>query len=569
MTLDESFQVAVQRLNQQGQLLNGQLLRLLEGDKDAFREIRARLISEGFAEDRFGVGLGRRENAPEIAFPQVKNQADQAVIESSQEAERTSDDETNDDWYLMASGVIQGPMTFGALCEMRMCGEIQLADVVKKGAFGFWQRPDDVPELMAIKPNQRQRSAKIPVQEQVELPTFSKEISRFSSPGSKLATEETGFYFWESGRSIGPVSRNELLDRLKAGRLSRDEFVRVGIEGEWQPVSAIIAETNLVTSLPPNDSGGRLREPTQAKHDELRNADLNFDSLTTTHSTLSPYERSTRKQITPSSPSNPAASERTSPVQQQKREQAPSSLSDVDIEQPDARPGFEAPMPSVPKSSKRLTETRPVSSVNPAPAEAAAAKFGLSKSTIRDLWGRASHAVGGEKRLTGIIMAVAVVFSACLWMRQPPSANSIYQEFNRYHQQITELKTRGVNDQTQWKREVARALSRTESLVAGLKDPRTGASALRPAKQELLWAAQNSLLKMLESPNIDVQTVKGFEEQFEYHMNQARRLLDGGTRSVPKEFVSKANRPNDSGPPRAGIVAPPGPPIKPATPSRP
>ncbi|MEI8020039.1 MAG: hypothetical protein WCH39_17680, partial [Schlesneria sp.] len=294
MTQDESFQVAVQRLNQQGQLLNGQLLRLLEGDKDAFREIRARLISEGFAEDRFGVGLGRRENAPAADFPHPSETPDLSGNGSPDDSEHPAENDKNAssdaEWYLMASGLIQGPMTFDSLCQMRSCGEIQPADVVRNGPYGFWQRPDDVPELAAIKPNQRQRSPKIPAQEiaKVESPSPSKAISGISSPGSKPATDESGFFFWESGRSIGPVSRTELLDRLKSGRLSRDEFVRVGIEGEWQPVSAVIAETNLVTSVPANKSFEPLKE-----HQQPRN------------------------------------------------NQSLSSLSDVDIEQPDTRPRIE------------------------------------------------------------------------------------------------------------------------------------------------------------------------------------------------------------------------------------
>ena len=87
MTLDESFQVARERLSQQGQLLNGQLLKLLDGDKDAFREVRARLISEGFAEDRFGVGLGRLESAPVADVPPL---LDHSVNESASGTERDS-----------------------------------------------------------------------------------------------------------------------------------------------------------------------------------------------------------------------------------------------------------------------------------------------------------------------------------------------------------------------------------------------------------------------------------------------------------------------------------------------
>ena len=522
MTQDESFQVAVQRLNQQGQLLNGQLLRLLEGDKDAFREIRARLISEGFAEDRFGVGLGRRENAPVANFPNTLDAADQSDTESAHESERSAENEanasSNADWYLMASGLIQGPMTFDSLCEKRMSGEIQPADVVRNGAYGFWQRPDDVPEVAAIKPNQRQRSPKFPAQEieQAELPSPSKTISGVSSPGSKPATDESGFFFWESGRSIGPVSRTELLDRLKAGRLSRDEFVRVGLEGEWQPVSAVIAETNLVTSVPANKSFEPLKEH-----------------------------------------------------QQQRNGLSPSTLSDVDIEQPDTRPRIEVSAPYTPTPTKRSTTLRPAAtSVNTPPAEPLTEQIRRSKSTVKDLWRQASRLVGGEKRLTGIMTAAAVVFGAYVWMRQPPSANTIYQEFNRYYGQVAELKSRSV-DQAQWKRDIAQAHSRVQALVTGLKDPQTGASALRPAKQELLWASQNSLLRLLESPNIDSQTAKELEEQFDYHMSQARRLIDGGTRAVPKEFDLPSNRPNASGPPKREAGPAPGPPDKPAPPPRP
>ena len=566
MTLDESFQVAAQCLNQQGQLLNGQLLRLLNGDKDAFREIRARLISEGLAEDRFGVGLGRVENAPGAVVPNAADQTDNvSVQESERSADNPSNASSNAEWYLMASGVVQGPMTFDSLCEMRMCGEIQLADVVRNGIYGFWQRPDDVPELAAIKPNQRQRSPKIPVQEpgQAELPAPAKAISGFSPPESKLTAGEPGFYFWESGRSIGPVSRSELLDRLKAGRLNRDEFVRVGIDGEWQPVSAIIAESNLVTPVPPNRSAEPLNGPTQDRDNfsDLRNK----DSFRTIPSSRSTDDRARRNQL---SPSNPSVSEEAFNNEPRRNEQGPGSLSDVDIEQPDARSNFEVSTPSAPTSAKRLTTPRPSTSVNTPPAEPLTEQIRRSKSTIKDLWRQASRLVGGEKRLTGIMTAAAVVFGAYLWMRQPPSANSIYQEFKRYHDQIAELKTRGV-DQAQWKRDIARAHSRTQSLVTGLKDPKTGASALRPAKQELLWAGQNSLLRLLEAPNIDPQSAKDLEEQFEYHMSQARRLLDGGTRSLPQEFVSKSNRPNDSGPNRGGTRAPTGPPIKPATPPRP
>ncbi len=120
MTIDDAVAMAVRLLDERGQLLNGHLLRLVEGDKNLFREVRERLLVRKLAEDRSGVGLARIEK-------------------------------DRSDWWLMQSGVIRGPVELADLCDICLGGEIQPGDVVRSGESGLWQQPDDVPELAAIR----------------------------------------------------------------------------------------------------------------------------------------------------------------------------------------------------------------------------------------------------------------------------------------------------------------------------------------------------------------------------------------------------------------------------------
>ncbi len=155
MTIDEACQAASRLLEERGQLLNGHLLRLVEGDKSLFRDVREALIRTGHAEDRSGVGLIRPEPVPfahQVGVHSVttRNQLDGGVVEVREvtdepdSATATESDLSGRDWWLMASGVIKGPFELQALRRMRMNDEIGPGDVVRRGTSGLWCQPGDV-----------------------------------------------------------------------------------------------------------------------------------------------------------------------------------------------------------------------------------------------------------------------------------------------------------------------------------------------------------------------------------------------------------------------------------------
>ena len=166
MTLDEAIEAAGQLLEQRGQLLNGHLLRLVEGDKELFREVRERLIVAGIAEDRSGVGLARIERSASsgstYGSSAIRNAsfgtASLAATTASAPAQQSAAlESTVAEWWLMSSGAVRGPFTLAALCEMRRAGELKPADVVRCGTQGRWQQSDEVAELAAARPAKNER----------------------------------------------------------------------------------------------------------------------------------------------------------------------------------------------------------------------------------------------------------------------------------------------------------------------------------------------------------------------------------------------------------------------------
>ena len=153
MTVDEACLAAARMLEERGQLLNGHLLRLVEGDKSLFREVRDALIRTGQAEDRSGVGLVRSASGQFVPHDDVhprttrSQSAGLAVSEAIGEPSSTAitgSDQNSVDWWLMASGVIKGPFPLHALRRMRLNDDIGPGDVVRCGTSGLWCQPGDV-----------------------------------------------------------------------------------------------------------------------------------------------------------------------------------------------------------------------------------------------------------------------------------------------------------------------------------------------------------------------------------------------------------------------------------------
>lgn len=74
MTFDQAFTGAVELLERRGQLLNGHLYRFVRFDEDLFNTVRHQLIADGIAEERFGIGLVKRQDVKNVS-----NQSQQIV----------------------------------------------------------------------------------------------------------------------------------------------------------------------------------------------------------------------------------------------------------------------------------------------------------------------------------------------------------------------------------------------------------------------------------------------------------------------------------------------------------
>jgi len=146
------------------------------------------------------------------------------------------------------------------------------------------------------------------------------------------------------------------------------------------------------------------------------------------------------------------------------------------------------------------------------------------------------------KLLAMVLVAIPLAITNFPW-RNSPDAHSVYQEFKQYYDQANDLRTRAVSDPGEWQHAMSQSRSRVQSIVKALKDVRTGASAQHPEKQELLWAGNESLLMLLENREINRNEEKKLQKEFEYHMSEARRLIDGGTRTVPEKRIAPKDSP--------------------------
>lgn len=249
-TFDEAFPAAIQELGERGLLLNVQLSRMADGDDELSQEIRDALIAGGLAQDRYGVGLAKSSDFD----------ARRSLVSTRAKAESgpsTPDDVVfaalpEEEWWLMSGGVTSGPFTLAAIGQMRRRGQILKSDMIRQGERGMWQLPDviaDLPEEPEDELSSRRSLAFFASPEtKSQQPTPSMNASdsdaeskaptaRKSTRTSADADDGVEYYLWDAGNPAGPYTRAEVQSRLDSGRLDADDFVQVGKDGDWQPVS--------------------------------------------------------------------------------------------------------------------------------------------------------------------------------------------------------------------------------------------------------------------------------------------------------------------------------------------
>lgn len=517
-TFDEAFPAAAKLLDERGLLLNAQLLRMVDGDESLFSEVREGLIFDGLAEDRFGVGLARigpagarassnrtrsqtesREAAGpiEITFAAVTD--DLVSEEPSHAVAPRSEESAEADWWLMGGGSTRGPFRFSTLRVMRRRGEIAQTDLVRHGVRGLWQSPDEVPGLADVSdvippvepPSNAAASLSSPSAARGTSlrPATDREVLELSSvnerrdspkakpiePSPDVIDDGREYFVWEAGHPVGPVSRGELQARLDAGRLDADEFVQVGQDGEWQPVSRALG-----AGRPP------LRLATRAP--SLSDAELDAE----------PEERDAAR---PSS---------ATPLPMNKA-RGLESPSHGGVARTEGKPHATGPSRAVASKNSPTPIAKPTSDG--------------TRSSLGQTWKLAADLVGGERRLWGIVASFAAIVALIVWWRQPPSAGSIHREFAACHQKLNDLRARRAGP-TDWSMALSRERPRVRLLMDGLKKR---ANAARPAEQELLWAGQYGLLELLKNPTDATE----FERLFADHMSRAKRLIDPGGSTAP------------------------------------
>ena len=550
-TFDEAYDAAASWLDQRGLLLNSQLLQMVAGDEGLRDEVRAWLLSEGVAIDRYGIGLVRgelpiprrslhsEEGPSEILFAEA---TDASLEEGFQETGPVSDESAEAEWWLMAGGATRGPFTLEALQRLRQRGDVADTHLVRQGERGLWRSPHDVEELAEVAqtgPSEQRsfamespvayrtgteqpftkddraasrspsrpvgsvpRSDAEPRRSKVERQRGSHEGSaprRAASPAAEAShnaeligsdgsggviDDECEFFLWEGGRPVGPVSRTDLRERLANGLLLADEFVQVGVDGEWQPVAKA-----LNVRRPPLKIPDRSRD---THGDDARSA---------SHSSESSNSTTGLNNKGFGSPSHSGTPRR----------------SDASVSTTGAT-----------RAASRQTSHSANSTSSPINAT----------TNVGRAWQHAAAFVGGELRLRGIATALVALVALVVWLRQPPAASTIYREFTQYHTKLKELRTKRTGP-TDWKQATSRDQQRVQTLLDGLKQR---ASAARPIEQQLMWAGRFGLVELFKRPADPAE----FERLYDSHMSQAKRLLEGGNAQREPTGIVAAPQPAGS-----------------------
>ena len=563
-TFDEAYDAAASWLDQRGLLLNSQLLQMVAGDEGLRDEVRAGLLSEGVAIDRYGIGLIRGEQpipcrAPrsdegpsEVLFAEA---TDASLEERFQETGPVSDESAEAEWWLMAGGATRGPFTLESLQRLRQRGDVADTHLVRQGERGLWRSPHDVAELAEVENEipveQRSFAMAAPVAYRTgtEQP-FTKNDSAASLRPSRPAgsvprsdteprrseaerrrgshegsaprraassaaesprnaeldglegsdgaiDDECEFFLWEGGRPVGPVSRTDLRERLANGLLLADEFVQVGVDGEWQPVAKALDMRRPPLKIPDRsrDTGGD-------------------DSRSSSHSGDGSNSTTALNNKGFGSPSHSGTPRR----------------SDASVSTTGATRA----------ASRKISRSENSAS---SPIDAT--------TNVGRAWQHAAAFVGGELRLRGIAAGLVALVALAVWLRQPPAASTIYREFTQYHTKLNKLRTKRTGP-TDWKQATSRDQQRVQALLDGLKQR---ASAARPIEQQLMWAGRFGLVELFKRPADPAE----FERLYASHMSQAKRLLEGGNAQQTPPGVMVA-------PPPAGSPEPDGSPAEAATP---
>ena len=157
-------------------------------------------------------------------------------------------------WHVMIEGKVQGPITTAELRQLADDGRI---------------REDTLVQTDELAP----------------FPAGSIQ-NLFSRTHPVAATQ---WYVTVEGEQKGPLTDTDVRRWVEDGRINRDTFVRVGIDGEWQPAGDHVGlfdpqrEEALAEALPTEDEGTPFIETSSARSNSTRSRSQRAPSFLATH----------------------------------------------------------------------------------------------------------------------------------------------------------------------------------------------------------------------------------------------------------------------------------------------
>lgn len=417
-------------------------------------------------------------------------------------------------WYCELLGVEVGPISRAELEEFARQGTLAPDDPVREGQEGGWIEaralaglfPEETVAVIEptapAKPRKKSRRAR---GERNDAPPVS-------------TPPETGWYWRLGGRELGPFTFDELAEMAADHRITADDFVRLGSQGEWQsarsieglvpiaapsgqPVNSIAADAPAATEpsspqekwyawLYGRDHGpwtrdevlqkiaaGELRADIQVKlgadgdWKRLGSLEAEFGVAITAANTPSPTAIPTAAQpVMPVRPTSPAASFAATP-----------------------RPS--APIAAPKRKSKVKVEREPID------------------------WKGLFESYGKQLVALAVLLLVAGLYYVPLGSLFAASDASLLAKFDAVHDRLVELRTKNAPE-SEWKAFDDEIRGNFMPLASDLEKT---ASAAEPAKQNLLWAIKlvpGMVSGSHQRPNKD-------EEDFIKYVKRARELLSG------------------------------------------
>jgi hypothetical protein len=378
------------------------------------------------------------------------------------------------------------------------------------------------------------------------------------------------YYCWADGREQGPFNVEQLVQRAAEGRLSPEEFVKLGASGTWRPAASVEGVFPDGGDDGSAFDGGMLGAPdTKVLMGDV-STDVSIpDSLPVPLGKTKPKPAGNLPSFTPPDDDafldladlQPPTTERGTvaaaasapPV----AKTAPSRLRAVPVPPelsaaaPSPAPAHPfAPSPSEVVPFTALTEPATPAAVTRPPQPHPRVRRWEDENRERRFSAQALVHIVKSKPLYGaaVLAAVLAVAAAAFLLTTSTSDRQIYDKFMAIWDEL-KLKRSQHAHSSEWLEFSNRAKKEITPLVEYLDKT---ASNRERAKQELLWAGEDYLLFMLG----DARTQPSESEaKFAQHMQEAERILSGGApgTGAPPSAVPAAPAAND---PEAAPAAP-------------